>query len=110
MMEKEKANGGDGFMLRDVLDKLGISQRKLAKMVGGTGDWIARIYHGRNAPSWPTVVKIARCLGVSVGVFADNDPARLHFFQRVHLPPEPQPPGRPRAKPSGQPRRRRVPA
>lgn len=74
---------GGSFLLKDVLLKLGVSQRRLAKLLGATQDWVSRLHSGKNAPAWPTAVRIARALQVSVGVFCDNDPARQAFFQRV---------------------------
>lgn len=94
MGERTIAMGG-GFLLRDVLLKLGVSQRQLAKRMGATQDWVSRIFNGKHAPAWPTVVRIARALQVSVGVFADNDPARLRFFMTAQPEdPAPAPPAK----------------
>lgn len=96
----ETNSTGGAFLLRDVLIKLGVSQRQLAKRLGATQDWVSRLYHGRNAPAWPTAVRIARALGVSVAVFNDNDPARLMFFQSPEENPfsAPPPPAKKKSK------------
>jgi len=73
--------GSTGFLLKEVIERLGVSQRQLAKRMGSTQDWLGRIHNGRNAPSWNTVLRIARALEVSVGVFAPGDPAREQFFE-----------------------------
>lgn len=91
-MANQKAPPGSTFLLRDVLDKLGISQRKFQKQVGKSLDWVGRIVRGQYSPSWPNAVLIARTLGVSIGVFHDNDPARLQFFQVADPENLPKPP------------------
>jgi transcriptional regulator with XRE-family HTH domain len=70
------------FLLKEVLSTLGVSQYKLAKLMGRTQDWVGRIALEKQSPSWESVVRIARTLNVSVGVFCDKDPASLQFFQR----------------------------
>jgi transcriptional regulator with XRE-family HTH domain len=75
---------GHRFLLADVLRKLNMSQRKLSRLMDVDQNWVGRIHNGRQQPTWETVQRIARVLGVSVGVFADNDPARLRFFTEGH--------------------------
>lgn len=70
------------FHLRAVLKRLGMSQRKLAKILDVTQDWVSRIHNDRNLPTWPTAVRIAEALGVSVGVFREGDEAFEKFFKQ----------------------------
>lgn len=81
-----------GFLLADVLRRLGMSQRKLARRIGATQDWIGRLHNGRQSPSWETVCRIARALDLSVGVFVAGDPAREQFLGTVAGMPPAAPP------------------
>lgn len=79
-----KSTPDTGFDLRSVIERLGLSQRKLARLLGATQDWVGRIHNGHSAPSWATVLRIARALEVSVGVFVPGDPARDEFLDVGH--------------------------
>jgi len=68
------------FLLRPVMERLGMSQRKLSKLLDVSQTHIRRFHSGRYMPSWPSACKIAKTLGVSVGVFLEGDPAHTEFF------------------------------
>lgn len=94
------------FVLKDVLAKLGVSQRKLAKWLEATQDWVSRIHNGKNLPSWPTACRIAEVLGVSIGVFMPEDPAWRTFFTTA-TPSTPYPGPDARKAPAATPKKRK---
>ena len=67
--------GREHYDLAGVLERLGMSQRQLAKQLGRTQDWVGRIRNAKSLPSWETVCRIADCLGLSIGAFRPGDPA-----------------------------------
>lgn len=79
-----KGPSDSGFDLKSVLERLGLSQRKLARLLGATQDWVGRLHNGHNSPSWTTALRIARVLEVSVSVFVPGDPARDKFLDVGH--------------------------
>ncbi len=70
------------FCLAEVLAVLGVSQRKLARLMDVEPQHVAKLFKGRIAPKWETAVKIARVLGLSVGTFSPGDPAYVGFFEK----------------------------
>lgn len=54
-------------------EKTGISKYRLAILSGITKQTLTRLELGQGNPSWETVVKLARALGVGVEVFAVED-------------------------------------
>lgn len=59
-----------GAAIRRTRERQGISQRKLARMVGSsTHSYIVEIEHGTKSVGFDTVCNIADALGVEVGYF-----------------------------------------
>jgi transcriptional regulator with XRE-family HTH domain len=79
-MANSKAPAESTFEVRSVIEKLGVSQHGLSRLMGKSLDWVGRIVRGHFSPSWPNAAAIARSLNVSVGVFLEGDPAREDFF------------------------------
>lgn len=69
-----------GMMLKELREKLGMSQRELASKVQLTTRQLSRLETGKSAPSWPTVMALADFFGVSSEVFrlpiSDTPPHR----------------------------------
>jgi transcriptional regulator with XRE-family HTH domain len=74
------------FELRPVLAKLGMSGRKLAKLLRVPQVQVTRWTTGRYAPAWESVCSIADALGVSLGVFRPGDDAHTRFFRQKGVP------------------------
>lgn len=61
-----------GERLKQLREKAGLTQYALAKASGVTAQAIANIERG-SEPTWPTVIKLARALGVNVSEFDQGD-------------------------------------
>ncbi len=59
-----------GEAIRELRNKQGDSQAKLAKVAGITPNMLSLIERGEGNPSWATVEGIAKALGVSVAELA----------------------------------------
>lgn len=80
-----------GVKLREVREAINISQKTLAERVGCSFSVIQKLEQGIQEPTWPTLLAIARVLGVPASVFeeaADNE-----------LVTENRSPGRPKRSP-----------
>lgn len=75
--------------LRWQLAQAGITQYQLAKRTGLTRQSISRLVRGDVEPSWDSVKRIARALGVPVGAFDVKDEPVV-----PEPPPPPTPPRR----------------
>lgn len=62
-----------GERLKELREAAGLSQYALAKKSGVTGQAISKLEKGESEPSWLTVRKLARALGVTVSDFDVGD-------------------------------------
>lgn len=60
-------------VLRDLRDKAGLTQQQLANKAGVPLASLRSHEQGQRIPSWASVVRLARALGVSTDAFADCD-------------------------------------
>ncbi len=58
-----------GPKLRALRERAGMSQDRLAELVGMSGNAIARIERAEREPGWGTVLKLANALGVTPDTF-----------------------------------------
>jgi transcriptional regulator with XRE-family HTH domain len=63
-----------GRVLRELRTAKGLTQMQLAELSGLHRQIIASLELGTNEPHWPSAVKLAKALGVSVGVFTGEKP------------------------------------
>jgi transcriptional regulator with XRE-family HTH domain len=65
-----------GARLRALREKAGLSQSELGERAGGIAyQTIAKYERQAMEPNWPTVLDLARALGVSVAEFAEAEPS-----------------------------------
>ena len=64
---------GFGTRLTELREAAGLSQYALAKKSGVTAQAISKLEQGERDPSWSTVVKLARALGIGVEKFDVKD-------------------------------------
>jgi transcriptional regulator with XRE-family HTH domain len=76
--------------LRELREQAGLTQRELAERIDTTVRNISRLETGAQEATWPTVIALARVLGVSVDA----------FLRRPAAMPEPRR-GRPRKASQG---------
>ncbi len=62
--------------LRDLRSKAGFTQQQLAERAGIPLPSLRGHEQGQRVPSWASVVKLAKALGVSADVFSDCDEVR----------------------------------
>jgi transcriptional regulator with XRE-family HTH domain len=62
--------------LKELRKDAHLSQDGLAKAAGLSTDTVAKLERPGKEPSWDTVVKLARALGVSLDAFTDTDDAK----------------------------------
>lgn len=76
-MENESA--WIGPRLREIRKSLGLTQEQLALRIDMPKGTLVNIEQGRTIPSWETVVKLAKALGVSCAEFMKKptDPGTL---------------------------------
>jgi transcriptional regulator with XRE-family HTH domain len=71
---------GFGPRLKELREAAGLTQRDLAEAIGSTIRNISRLETGTQEATWPTVLKLARVLGVDCTAFtqepADAPPAK----------------------------------
>jgi transcriptional regulator with XRE-family HTH domain len=60
-------------LLRELRKKAGLTQEELATKAGIPLTSLRGHEQGQRLPSWPSVVKLAKALGVSTDVLADCD-------------------------------------
>jgi transcriptional regulator with XRE-family HTH domain len=60
-------------LLRDLRKKAGLTQEKLADKAGVPLTSLRGHEQGQRIPSWASVVKLSRALGVSTDVFSECD-------------------------------------
>lgn len=63
---------GFGVILKQLRESAGLTQSELGERCGMAYQAIARIERGENEPSWPTVLKLARALGVTPDAFVSD--------------------------------------
>jgi transcriptional regulator with XRE-family HTH domain len=63
---------------RDLRERAGLTQQGLAQKAVVSPATLRGLEGGRHRPSWKSVVKLARALGVSTDVFADCDEVPGH--------------------------------
>lgn len=78
--------------LKELREAAGVSQYRLAQLSGLAKQTLSQLEKGSNDPSWETVLKLAKALGVSVAEFAPVEP------QTPDPTPPPPAPKRPRGK------------
>lgn len=84
-----------GQRLKELRTEAGLTQYALAKSSGVTAQNIANIEKGISEPTWPTVLKLARALDVSVEEFDTGEDPR----EQDDEPEEPTPSAPPKKKP-----------
>jgi transcriptional regulator with XRE-family HTH domain len=62
-----------GDRLRELRDRAGLTQEQLAEKAIVALTTVRGLERGQHRPSWQSVVKLARALGVSTDVFADRE-------------------------------------
>ena len=60
-------------LLRELREKAGFTQVQLAEKAGMPLGTLRNHEQGQRLPSWPTIVKLARALGVATDVFTASD-------------------------------------
>ena len=78
-----------GRRLKHLREQAGISMYELAKRSGVSAASLSRIEQGGREPTWPTIVLLARALGVSVAAF-DVEPS-ADQAEPTEEPPAPRP-------------------
>jgi transcriptional regulator with XRE-family HTH domain len=61
-------------MLRELREKAGLTMEKLARKADLSLGYIAKLESRRARPSWDTVKKLCKALGVSCAAFEKDDP------------------------------------
>lgn len=67
--------GGFGQKLKEVRARAGLTQEALARAADISLSAITKLESGKVDPTWGTVQRIAKALGVSVEEFKDDEPA-----------------------------------
>lgn len=65
-----------GDKLRELLARLGISQRKLAKLTGYTQQYINQLANNKSRASVRAIKKLSQALGVSPSYFLEEEPPK----------------------------------
>jgi transcriptional regulator with XRE-family HTH domain len=84
-----------GKRLKELRERVSLSMYELARQSGVSGATLSRIEQGDRDPSWSTIVKLARALGVSVAEFDVGDQPREESDE---TPAEKKPPHKKRKK------------
>ncbi len=79
-------------VLKELRTKAGLTQEQLAQKAGIPLSSLRGHEQGQRVPSWASVVKLARALGVSTDAFADCDEVKEEEA------PQPAAPRRPRKR------------
>ncbi len=58
------------FPLRELLDRYGWSQRKLARATGIDEQRVSALCQGKHQPTWPTILRIVTSIGADLGDLA----------------------------------------
>jgi transcriptional regulator with XRE-family HTH domain len=85
-------------VLRDLRKRSGLTQEELATKAGVPVTSLRGHEQGQRVPSWASIVKLAKALGISTDVFANCD--EVQEEQAESHPPAPR--GRPRKADAGQ--------
>jgi transcriptional regulator with XRE-family HTH domain len=102
--------------LRELRLKAGLTQQELADRAGLPVGSLRGHEQGQRVPSWPSVVRIAKALGVPTDTFAECDEVRAQApAKKSHSRPPKAPPSPPPAadleatakKPPRQPRKKK---
>lgn len=72
-MGAEKDTTGFGKRLRELRKGANLTQEKLGELAGMRYQVVARLEYGQRTPSWETVLKLAKALGVSTDAFRIDD-------------------------------------
>jgi DNA-binding XRE family transcriptional regulator len=85
---RKKKDEATGFAarLKQIREEKGMTQDGLAQSSGLNRFSVAKLEQGQREPNWPTVLRLAKALGVGVEAFKDD------------TPPDPEPPKKPRKK------------
>lgn len=73
ILEEKKDTTGFGKRLRAIRAEKGLTQESLGQLAGMRYQVVARLERGDRTPSWETVLKLAKALGVSTEEFVDPD-------------------------------------
>lgn len=65
--KKKKVKERPAFPLKDMLRRLGWSQRGLARASGLDLSQVNALASGKNLPTWPTILRIATTIGADLG-------------------------------------------
>jgi len=83
----ETQDSGFAARLRALREEAGLSQKELAAQSGCSISIVQKLEQGLNEPTWPTVLALAKALGVDCTAFTEEP-----SFESL----EPKKPGRPR--------------
>ena len=72
-MAKEKDTTGFGARLKALRLAAGLTQEQLAERANMYSQHITRLETGGRSPTWETVLKLAKALGVSTDKFEPTD-------------------------------------
>jgi transcriptional regulator with XRE-family HTH domain len=74
-MPRPRKDEPSGFArrLKSLREARDLTQDELARQTGLNRFSIAKLEQGRREPNWPTVLRLARALGVDVGAFVANE-------------------------------------
>lgn len=75
-MPRRRKNQPSGFAgrLKSLREARELTQGDLAQQTGLNRFSIAKLEQGRREPNWPTVLRLAKALGVDVGAFVTGEP------------------------------------
>jgi DNA-binding XRE family transcriptional regulator len=100
---KKEQPTGFGRKLKAIRERAGLTQDELAERTGLNKFSIAKLEQEHREPNWPTVLSLARALGVSCEAFTE-EPLTAETPAPGESPPAPAPPKRKAAggkKPGG---------
>jgi transcriptional regulator with XRE-family HTH domain len=69
---KQREDTGFAGRLKQLREARGLTQQQLADAAGMNKFGLAKLEQGVTEPYWPTVLRLAAALGVSVAAFADG--------------------------------------
>ena len=84
-----------GERIKQLRESAGLSQNELGRRAGISGQAVSLIEAGKRDPTWGSVLKLARALGVTISAF---DPDTDQLEQEPDGPPAEEPPTMPRRR------------
>ncbi len=86
-------------LLRELRKKAGLTQEELAARAGIPLPSLRGHEQGQRVPSWASVVKLARALGVPADAFSDCDEVQAEAKKPARPAPRSAAPKKPRGRP-----------